>query len=73
MVEITREKMPSIVPQDDPELVRALGHLLETHAPRSHAEALKLIRTAYPQHSLSHRLATLAEVMRRRPGALAFR
>jgi hypothetical protein len=55
--------------RSEAELARAMADELLAAAPQSDAEALKVLRGAFPQSPLTVRLAALAALMRRRPRA----
>jgi hypothetical protein len=53
--------------RSEAELARAMAERLLAAAPGSDAEALKVLRRAFPQSPLTARLAALAALMRRAP------
>ena len=54
------ERSPALAPQDASPLVGRMRLMLSTLRPRSDAEALKLLRSSFPQASLSERLSALS-------------
>ena len=53
--------------RSEAELARAMAERLLAATPESDADALKVLRTAFPQTPLTVRLAALAALMRRPP------
>lgn len=63
---------PSLVPARPPcgtrdNIVQAMAEMLTLENPGSTAEALKMLRLAYPDYPLALRLAALAAAMKRPP------
>lgn len=58
------ESAPAIVPDTILPLVGRMRLMLSTLNPRSDAEALKLLRTSFPQSTLSERLIALSHLRR---------
>jgi hypothetical protein len=58
------EGAPAIAPDSISPLVTRMRLMLSTLSPRSDAEALKLLRTSFPQSSLSERLSALTNLRR---------
>lgn len=52
---------PAIAPDSISPLVSRMRLMLSTLKPRSDAEALKLLRTRFPQSTLSERLSALSQ------------
>ena len=55
------EAAPSLAPEGNSSLVGRMRLMLSTLKPRSDAEALKLLRTSFPQSTLSERLSALPD------------
>jgi hypothetical protein len=58
------ESAPTLAPDDLSPLVGRMRLMLSTLRPRSDAEALKLLRTRFPQSTLSERLSALSNTQR---------
>ncbi len=58
------EDAPTIVPESTTSLARRMLLLLSALNPRSDAEALKLLRSRFPQSTLSERLSALSNLRR---------
>ncbi len=58
------ESAPTLAPVDASPLVARMRLMLSTLKPRSDAEALKLLRTSFPQSSLNERLSALSSAPR---------
>lgn len=58
------EGAPAIAPESISPLVSRMKLMLSTLKPRSDAEALKLLRTSFPQSTLSERLSALSNERR---------
>lgn len=58
------EGAPAIAPEDVGPLIGRMQLLLSTLRPRSDAEALRLLRTSFPQSTLSERLSALSRLRR---------
>jgi hypothetical protein len=55
---------PALAPDHASPLVGRMRLMLSTLNPRSDAEALKLLRTSFPQSTLSERLNALSTIRR---------
>ena len=58
------ESAPTLAPDHLSPLVGRMRLMLSTLRPRSDAEALKLLRTSFPQSTLSERLSALSNTQR---------
>jgi hypothetical protein len=58
------ERAPALAPADTSSLVARMRLMLLTLKPRSDAEALKLLRTSFPQSTLDERLSALTDLPR---------
>jgi hypothetical protein len=58
------ESAPTLAPVDASPLIARMRLMLSTLKPRSDAEALKLLRTSFPQSTLSERLSALSNFPR---------
>jgi|GEM_PF-1745129 len=58
------ESAPTLAPDHLSPLVGRMRLMLSTLQPRSDAEALKLLRTSFPQSTLSERLNALSNLRR---------
>lgn len=58
------EAAPALVPDAISPLVARMRLMLSSLKPRSDAEALKLLRTSFPQSTLSERLSALSSLPR---------
>jgi hypothetical protein len=58
------ESAPTLAPDPLSPLVGRMRLMLSTLKPRSDAEALKLLRTSFPQSTLSERLSALSDLRR---------
>jgi hypothetical protein len=58
------EDAPAIAPDSISPLVSRMQLMLSTLKPRSDAEALKLLRTRFPQSTLNERLSALSNLRR---------
>ncbi len=58
------EAAPALAPDDVSPLLRRMQVMLFAIRPRSDAEALKFLRTRFPESSLSERLTALTHLRR---------
>jgi hypothetical protein len=58
------ERAPALAPEDATPLIGRMRLMLATLKPRSDAEALKLLRTSFPQSTLGERLSALSPARR---------
>jgi hypothetical protein len=58
------ERAPALAPEDATPLIGRMRLMLATLKPRSDAEALKLLRTNFPQSTLGERLSALSPARR---------
>ncbi|MBX3514220.1 MAG: transferase [Xanthobacteraceae bacterium] len=55
---------PALAPQEASPLIGRMRLMLSTLAPRSDAEALRLLRTSFPESTLGERLSALSRTYR---------